>query len=298
MFQVTTRRPPGWMRAAVVDTKRSMQPGSPSGSASAESAPVSNRDEHGFNLPEIQYGSESDREEHPSPSQYDFESVAKEAAYELLERDEEPQSKPRQSRKIRNRESYSEGELRDADDPPSMVNSDDDEEEDQEEPSESISSFGAEELAKKLQDMSIQLDFLIRQSEKEKSKKRARNDSYAPDPKARKQSHAFDAPRRFATQVLATPSDSERTYEQDEDTESSVRTPRRKVQPPWVFVGLKHTATDSPAAIRKWLTDFADAQMLLAGPYSQGRNLPEDLGAFKQGHVSLSIIVLVPMYNR
>ena len=130
-------------------------------------------------------------------------------------------------------------------------------------------------------------DFLIRQSEKEKSKKRARNHSFAPDRKVCKQSHAFDAPRRFATQVPATPSDSEPTYEQDEDTESSVRV---KKQQQWVFVGLKHTATEPPDAIQKWLTDFADAEMLLAGPHSQVRNLPEDLGAFKQGHVSLSNI--------
>ena len=59
-------------------------------SASVESAPVRNRDEHGFYHPEIQYGSEGDSEEHPSPSQYDYESVAKEAAYDLLENDEKP----------------------------------------------------------------------------------------------------------------------------------------------------------------------------------------------------------------
>ena len=277
-----------------------MQRGSPSRSASVESAPVSTKDEYGFNHPEIQYGSEGDSEEHPSPSQYDYERVAKDAAYELLEReeDEQPQSKPRQSRKKGNSELYGDRESWYGEDPPSLVPSDDEEEEDEEEPSQSISSFGAEGLAKKLQDMSKQLDFLIRQSEEAKSKKRARNDSYAPDRKARKQRHDFDAPRRFATQVPATPSDSEPTYEQDDDTESSVRTPRVKKQPPWVFVGSKHTATDTPAAIQKWLTDFADAQMLLAGPYSQGRNLPEDLGAFKQGHVSLSIIFLFPMYTR
>ena len=64
-----------------------MQRGSPSRSASGESAPVRNRDEHGFYHPEIQYGSESESEEHPSPSQYDYE---KEAAYDLLENDEKP----------------------------------------------------------------------------------------------------------------------------------------------------------------------------------------------------------------
>jgi len=270
-----------------------MQRGSPSRFASVESAPVSNRDEHGSHHPEIQYGSEGDSEEHPSPSQYDYERVSKHAEYELLERDEdeEPQSKPRQSRKKGNSELYSDRESWYGVDPPSLVPSDDEEEEDEEVPSQSISSFGAEGLAKKFEDMSKKLDFLIRQSEQEKSKKRARNDSYAPDRKARKQRHDFDAPRRFATQVPATPSDSEPTFEQDDDdTESSVRTPRVIKQPPWVFVGSKHFATDTPAAIQKWLTDFADAQMLLAGPYSQGRNLPEDLGAFKQKHVGLSII--------
>ena len=68
-----------------------MQCGSPPRSASGESAPVSNRDKHGFNLPEIQYGSEGDSEEHPSPSQYDYERVAKEAAHDLLENDEKPE---------------------------------------------------------------------------------------------------------------------------------------------------------------------------------------------------------------
>ena len=68
-----------------------MQRGSPSRSASVESAPVSTRDEHGFNHPEIQYGSEGDSEEHPSPSQYDYERVSKGAAYDLLENDKKPQ---------------------------------------------------------------------------------------------------------------------------------------------------------------------------------------------------------------
>ncbi len=86
-----------------------MQRGSPLRSASVESAPVSTRDEHGFYPPEIQYGSEGYSEEHPSPSQYDYERVSKHAAYELLERDEdeEPQSKPRHSRKKGNSELYS-----------------------------------------------------------------------------------------------------------------------------------------------------------------------------------------------
>ena len=69
-------------------------------SASVESAPVSSRDEHGFNRPEIQYGSGSDSDAQPCSSQYSFKDVAKEAAYELLSKDDAPQSKRRESDKF------------------------------------------------------------------------------------------------------------------------------------------------------------------------------------------------------
>jgi hypothetical protein len=59
-------------------------------SASVESAAVSSRDEYGSNRPEIQYGSDDDSDEQPTPSQYDYERVANEAAYDLLENDEKP----------------------------------------------------------------------------------------------------------------------------------------------------------------------------------------------------------------
>ena len=60
-------------------------------SASVESAAVSSRDEHGFYHSENENGSEGDSEDQPTPSQYYYMRVAKEAAYDLLENDKKPQ---------------------------------------------------------------------------------------------------------------------------------------------------------------------------------------------------------------
>ena len=80
-----------------------------------ESAAVSSRYEHGSTSPVVEYGSGSDSDDQPTPSQYSFKDVAKEIAYELLSKDDAPQSKRRESDKIRDREYlseiYEEGDL-------------------------------------------------------------------------------------------------------------------------------------------------------------------------------------------
>ena len=142
-----------------------------------------------------QYGSGSDSDDQPSSGQYSYKDVAKEAAYELLSKDDVLRSKRRESDKIRDREYLSEiYEDGDLDGMESLINSDD-EEEDQKAPSESISSYGAEDLSAQFKHMSKQLKELIRKQEEQNSRKRARNDTYAPDrKKSRKQQHAYDAP--------------------------------------------------------------------------------------------------------
>ena len=118
---------------------------------------------------------------------------------------------------------------------------------------------------------------------------RARNDTYSPDrKKSRKQQHAYDAPLKATVQVQpSSSSDDEAQYEQDADGDCvRIHTARKKLQAPWVYVSYKNTMTETPEAVKTWLTGFADEEMLRGGPYYALQcNQPDDLGPFRIAQV-------------
>jgi hypothetical protein len=145
--------------------------------------------------------------------------------------------------------------------------------------------------------MSQQLQELIRKQNELNSKKRSRNETYHSPKKSRKRQHAFDAPQISAYQVPPSSSSSDdesiqSKYERNTDGDFvRIRTPRKKVQPPWIFIGHKINAAETPDAIKTWLTDYADAEMLRAGPYATGRrSQPDDVGPFKIAQVCIIAI--------
>jgi hypothetical protein len=89
--------------------------------------------------------------------------------------------------------------------------------------------------------------------------------------------------------------------EYDDESVSSSKTPRKKIQPQWQLIGTKHKSLHSTDDIDRWLAASADAEMIKAGPIeekhsSSGKTAPS-LGGFKLAHVSYRMIIshLFPM---
>ncbi len=89
--------------------------------------------------------------------------------------------------------------------------------------------------------------------------------------------------------------------EYDDDSVSSSKTPRKKIQPQWQLIGIKHKSQHSTDDIDRWLAAAADAKMIKAGPieekHSRSGRMAPSLGGFKLAHVSYRIRIshLFPM---
>ncbi len=89
--------------------------------------------------------------------------------------------------------------------------------------------------------------------------------------------------------------------EYDDESASSSKTPRKKIQPQWQLIGTKHKAQYSTDDIDRWLAASADAEMTKAGPieekHSRSGRMAPSLGGFKLAHVSYRIQISHIMKN-
>ena len=89
--------------------------------------------------------------------------------------------------------------------------------------------------------------------------------------------------------------------EYDDESVTSSKTPRKKIQPQWQLIGTKQKSQYSTDDIDRWLAASADAEMIKAGSIEEkhsrsGKTAPS-LGGFKLAHVSYRIRIshLFPM---
>jgi hypothetical protein len=69
-------------------------------------------------------------------------------------------------------------------------------------------------------------------------------------------------------------------------SQSSYKTPRKKLQANWRFLGVQHKAECNDDQIQAWLAETAAAEMAKAGPIESvlpGKNV---IGGFRRAHVS------------
>ena len=63
------------------------------------------------------------------------------------------------------------------------------------------------------------------------------------------------------------------------------RTPRKRVQEPYVFVGSRQKDTTTPDEIRAWLNKAGNDSMAITGHACTTLSTPDDMEAFKKSHV-------------
>ncbi len=77
-----------------------------------------------------------------------------------------------------------------------------------------------------------------------------------------------------------------------DDTDSAkVRTPRKRMQPRFRFIGPRYSDRSTPDEIKTWLVTTANESMALTGQFSNVLSKPDDMGPFKKAHVRIVIYV-------
>lgn len=155
----------------------------------------------------------------------------------------------------------------------------------------------------RLNKMSKDLQAIMHVQAQHKNEKRRRQDSDTESD--RKRPAPFTPPKRGCT--LVHDSDFELVDadadpdEYDDESVTSSKTPRKKIQPQWQLIGTKQKSQYSTDDIDRWLAASADAEMIKAGPIEEkhnrsGKTAPS-LGGFKLAHVSYRIRIshLFPM---
>ena len=75
-----------------------------------------------------------------------------------------------------------------------------------------------------------------------------------------------------------------------DDTDSAkVRTPRKRNQPRFRFIGSRHSDQKTPDEIKTWLVTTANESMVLTGQFSNVISKQDDMGPFKKAHVQIVI---------
>ncbi len=75
-----------------------------------------------------------------------------------------------------------------------------------------------------------------------------------------------------------------------DDTDSAkVRTPRKRMQPRFRFIGSRYYDQSTPDEIKTWLVMTANEYMALTGQFSNVLSKPDDMGPFKKAHVRIVI---------
>ncbi len=81
----------------------------------------------------------------------------------------------------------------------------------------------------------------------------------------------------------------ENKYADDDDSvflQSSSKTPCKKLQRSWRFLGVKHKSECIPAEIEKWLAQTAGAKMAKAGPIEEIPPGKKEICGFRRAHAS------------
>jgi hypothetical protein len=144
----------------------------------------------------------------------------------------------------------------------------------------------------RLNKMSKDLQAIMHVQVQHKNEKRRRQDSYIESD--RKRPAPFTPPKRGHTLVHDSDFDEADADpdEYDDDSVSSSKTPRKKIQQQWQLIGNKHRSQHSSDDIDRWLAASADEEMIKAGPieekHSRGK-MATSLGGFKLAHVSYRI---------
>jgi hypothetical protein len=157
------------------------------------------------------------------------------------------------------------------------------------------------DLLRRFEHMGAQLKAIINVQKEEQAIKRAR-DSEMPAP-APKRPAPFTPPRKAPISVQPTQETrSETRSDEDSDldefaddddsvfSQSSYKTPRKKLQANWRFLGVRHNAESSPQQIQAWLHETAAVEMAKAGPIETARPGKYEIGGFRRAHVSDTIL--------
>jgi hypothetical protein len=72
--------------------------------------------------------------------------------------------------------------------------------------------------------------------------------------------------------------------------QSSFKTPRKKLQVNWRFLGVRHKSECNSDQIQAWLSHTAAVEMAKAGPIETVRPGKHEIGGFRRAHVSDTIL--------
>jgi hypothetical protein len=151
------------------------------------------------------------------------------------------------------------------------------------------------DFVRRIEHIGAQLNAIINVQKQHKASKRSRDaEMPAPAPKP------FTPPRKAPISVKPTQERCSDVEESDLDdfaddydsvySQSSIKTPRKKLQANWRFLGVLHKSECNSEQLQEWLNLTAAVEMEKAGPIETVRPGKHEIGGFRRAHVSNTIL--------